>query len=92
MNVYIGTITETYKREVAILADSEFEANQILENLYRYGDIDELDSSDWDHWDTEIDKIVDVHSSELDDITIYDERGLEYNKEDIEELKRCGTL
>ena len=85
MKIFTGFITETNSRKVAVIAETKEEANAILSDLYCNGDIDELDYDDYDGWDSEINDEVDIDSKELDDISIYDEEGNEYEKDDLPE-------
>lgn len=83
MKIFTGFITETNSRKVAVIAETKEEANAILSDLYYNGDIDELDYDDYDGWDSEINDEVDIDSRELDDISIYDEEGNKYEKDDL---------
>lgn len=85
MKIFTGFITETNSRKVAVIAETKEEANAILSDLYYNGDIDELDYDDYDGWDSEINDEVDIDSRELDDISIYDEEGNKYEKDDLPE-------
>ena len=85
MKIFTGVITETNSRKVAVIAETKEEANAILSDLYVNGDIDELDYDDYDGWESEINDEVAVDSEELDDISIYDEEGNEYKKDDLPE-------
>lgn len=91
MKVFTGTITETYTRKVAILAESKEMADEILQELYLNEDIDDLDFNDLDHWGTEIDKEIDPHDLK-DNISIYSERGITFSKEAVIKAKECDAL
>lgn len=91
MKVFTGTITETYTRKVAILAESKEEADEILQELYLNEDLDEIGPDDWDEWYQKIDKEIDPHNLD-NDIPIYNKRGITFSKEAVVEAKECDTL